>query len=44
LFIITRLAVDKLGKELFTNVVALGILVKVIGVVSFETIQKAVAK
>jgi len=41
---ITRLAVEKLGKELFTNIVALGILVKVTGVVSFETIQKAVAK
>jgi len=41
---ITRLAVDKLGKELFTNIVALGILVKVTGIVSFETIQKAVAK
>lgn len=41
---ITRLAVEKLGKELFTNIVALGILVKVTGVVSFETIQKAVTK
>lgn len=41
---ITRLAVEKLGKELFTNIVALGILVKVTGAVSFETIQKAVAK
>ena len=41
---ITRLAVEKLGKELFTNIVALGILVKVTGVVSLETIQKAVAK
>ena len=41
---ITRLAVEKLGKDLYTNIVALGILVKVSGVVSFETIQQAVAK
>jgi 2-oxoglutarate ferredoxin oxidoreductase subunit gamma len=41
---ITRLSVEKLGKDLFTNIIALGILVKVTGVVSFETIQKAVAK
>lgn len=41
---ITRLAVEKLGKDLFANIIALGLLVKVSGVVSFETIQKAVAK
>lgn len=41
---LTRLAVEKLGKDLFTNIVSLGLLVKVTGVVSFETIQKAVAK
>lgn len=40
----TRLAVEELGKSLFTNIVALGLLVKVTGVVSLETIQKAVAK
>lgn len=41
---ITRLSVEKLGKELFANIVALGILVKVTGVVSYETIQQAVAR
>lgn len=41
---ITRLAVENLGKDLFANIIALGLLVKVSGVVSFETIQKAVAK
>jgi 2-oxoglutarate ferredoxin oxidoreductase subunit gamma len=40
----TRLAVEELGKSLFTNIVALGLLVKVTGVVSLESIQKAVAK
>ncbi|MEK6263710.1 MAG: 2-oxoacid:acceptor oxidoreductase family protein [Clostridium sp.] len=40
----TRLAVEELGKNLFTNIVALGLLVKVTGVVSLESIQKAVAK
>ncbi|VBB09092.1 pyruvate ferredoxin/flavodoxin oxidoreductase [Lucifera butyrica] len=41
---ITRLAVEKLGRDLFANIVALGVLVKVTEVVSFETIQQAVAK
>lgn len=41
---LTRLAVEGLGKDLFTNIVSLGLLVKVTGVVSFETIQKSVAK
>jgi 2-oxoglutarate ferredoxin oxidoreductase subunit gamma len=41
---ITRLAVEKLGKDLFANIIALGLVVKVTGAVSFETIQKAVAK
>lgn len=41
---ITRLAVEKLGRDLFANIIALGILVKVTGVVSFDTISKAVAK
>jgi len=40
----TRLAVEELGKSLFTNIVALGLLVKVTDVVSLESIQKAVAK
>lgn len=40
---ITRLAKEKLGKELFANIVALGAIVKATNVVSFETIQKAVA-
>lgn len=40
---ITRLAKEKLGRDLFANIVALGALVKATGVVSFETIQKAVA-
>lgn len=41
---ITRLSVEKLGRDLFANIIALGLLVKVTGAVSFETIQKAVAK
>jgi len=40
----TRLAKEKLGRDLFTNIVALGVIVKVTGVVSLETIQKAVAR
>ncbi|MCE5284719.1 MAG: 2-oxoacid:acceptor oxidoreductase family protein [Pelosinus sp.] len=40
---ITRLAKEKLGKDLFANIVALGAIVKATKVVSFETIQKAVA-
>ncbi len=40
---ITRLAIEKLGRDLFANIIALGVLVKVTGIVSFETIQKAVA-
>ena len=39
----TRLAVEGLGRDLFTNIVALGLLMKVTGVVSLETIQNAVA-
>lgn len=41
---ITRLAVEGLGKALFANIVALGLLVKVTGIVDFATIQAAVAK
>ena len=40
---ITRLAIEKLGRDLFANIIALGVLVKVTGIVSLETIQKAVA-
>lgn len=40
---ITRLAVETLGKTLFSNIIALGLLVKVSGIVEFDTIQKAVA-
>ena len=41
---ITRVAVEKLGRDLFANIIALGLVVKVTGVVSMETISKAVAK
>jgi len=41
---ITRLSVQHLGRDLFANIIALGLLVKVTGAVKFETIQKAVAK
>ncbi len=40
---ITRLAVEELGKDLFGNMVALGLLVKVADVVGIETIKTAVA-
>ena len=40
---ITRLAVEELGKALFANIVALGALVGLTGIVDFETIKKAVA-
>lgn len=41
---ITRYAVEKVGKALFANMVALGVLVKVSGVVSLDTIKQSVAK
>lgn len=42
---ITRLAVEKMGGDLFANIIiALGLLVKVTGVVSLDTTSKAVAK
>ncbi|MBQ9496070.1 MAG: 2-oxoacid:acceptor oxidoreductase family protein, partial [Selenomonadaceae bacterium] len=34
---------EKLGKALFANIVALGVLVKVTKLVDFETIKKSVA-
>ena len=40
---ITRLAVEQCGRKLFANIVALGALVRITGIVSFETIQQAVA-
>ena len=40
---ITKLAVEKLGRALFANIVALGVLVKVTKLVDFETIKKSVA-
>ena len=40
---ITRLAVEELGKALFANIVALGALVRLTGIVDFETIKAAVA-
>ena len=41
---ITRLAVEKVGKALFANIVALGALVKITGVVQLETVRESVAK
>ena len=40
---ITRLAVEKIGKPLFANIVALGALVRITGTVNFESIKKSVA-
>jgi 2-oxoglutarate ferredoxin oxidoreductase subunit gamma len=40
---ITRLAVEKIGKPLFANIVALGALVKITKLVDFETIKASVA-
>lgn len=40
---ITKLAVEKVGKSLFANIVALGVIVKITKLVDFETIKKAVA-
>jgi len=41
---ITRIAVEQVGKTLFANMVALGLLVKVSGLVSFDVIKESVAK
>ena len=38
---ITKLAVEEIGKSLFANIVALGALVRVTGIVDFEAIKKA---
>lgn len=40
---ITRLAVEELGRDLFANIIALGLLVRVSGLVSLETVKEAVA-
>lgn len=40
---ITKLAVEKVGKPLFANIVALGALVRLTGTVKFETIKASVA-
>ena len=40
---ITKLAVEEVGKSLFANIVALGALTKIIGLVDLETVKKAVA-
>lgn len=40
---ITHLAIEKCGKPLFANIVALGALVKITGLVKLETVKKAVA-
>lgn len=38
----TKLAVEKLGKKLYTNIIALGALVHLTGIVSRESIEEAV--
>ena len=40
---ITKLAVEEVGKALFANIVALGALVRLTGIVDFETIKTAVS-
>ncbi len=40
---ITKLAVEEVGKSLFANIVALGALVRITGLVEFETIKACVA-
>ena len=40
---ITKLAVEKVGKPLFANIVALGALVRLTGIVRLETVKTAVA-
>ncbi len=39
---ITALAVEKLGRELFANIIALGIIAKLSGEVKFSSLEKAV--
>lgn len=40
---ITKLAVEKVGKALFANIVALGAVVRLTGIVKFDTIKECVA-
>ena len=40
---ITKLAIEEIGKSLFANIVALGALVHITGLVDFETIKTAVS-
>lgn len=40
---ITHLSTEKLGRDLFANIIALGLLVKITGVVTLDTIKAAVA-
>ncbi len=40
---ITKLAVEEAGRKLFANIVALGALVHLTGIVQFDSIKKAVA-
>jgi len=40
---ITKLAVEKLGRALFANIVALGVIAKVTKLVDFDAIKKAVS-
>ena len=41
---ITKLAVEELGKALFANIVALGALVRLTGLVQLDTVQEFVKK
>ena len=40
---ITKMASEQLGKLLFANIVALGVMVKLSGIVSLETVKQSVA-
>ena len=40
---ITKIAVEQVGKSLFANIVALGVMAKITGLVDFETVKKSVA-
>ena len=41
--LITKIAIEEVGKPLFANIVALGALVRITGLVKLETVQKSVA-
>lgn len=41
---ITRMAVEEVGKDLFANIIALGVVTKLAGIVSIESIREAVAR